>query len=127
MKRLIFSLMLVVFVSQNLYANMHKKAEAEFRNGNINNSLKIFKKSCKKKNANSCGMLGYLYEGNKEQVKKDMSKAIHYYELSCKYGDIRACGILGDVYTKKAIYFQKQACNGGSKNSCRYYKQLKKI
>ena len=127
MRVLILSIISIILFSQNIYANMHKKAEAEFRNGNINKSLKIFKKSCKKENANSCGMLGYLYEGNKKQVKKDMLKAIHYYKLSCEYGDIRACGILGDIYTKKAMYFQKLGCNGGSKNSCRYYKQLKKI
>ena len=119
-------LILFIFLS-TLNANMHKKAEAEFRNGNIKNSLKMFKQSCKTKNANSCGMLGYLYEGNRKQVKKDMAKAIYYYQLGCKLGDNRACGILGDIYLKKAIDFNKKACNGGDKDCCRYYKKLKKI
>ena len=127
MKKFILGLVLLSLLSNSLYANMHKKAEAEFRNGNITNSLKIFKQSCKKKNANSCGMLGYLYEGNKKQVKKDMTKAIYYYQLGCKYGDNRACGILGDIYIKKAMHFNKKACTGGDKDCCRYYKQLQKI
>ncbi len=122
----IFMIFIFLF-TVDVYANMYNKAEAEFRNGNITNSLKIFKQSCKKKNANSCGMLGYLYEGNKKQVRKDMSKSIYYYELGCTYGDYKACGILGDIYLKKAIKVQKKSCELGHKNSCRYYQQLKKI
>jgi len=60
-------------------------------------SLQKLKKSCKRKDANSCLDVGILYQMGK-RVKKDYKKAKFYYEKACNLKNKEGCMYLADAY-----------------------------
>lgn len=98
---------------------------------NINEAVKWYRKSAKKKYTKALNNLAYLYQ-NGNGVEKDIRKAEELLKMSAKQGDDVACLNLGILYQtnneinmENAKFWYKKAMNKGNEVAERMYKRIR--
>lgn len=98
---------------------------------NINEAVKWYRKSAKKKYTKALNNLAYLYQ-NGNGVEKDIRKAEELLKMSAKQGDNVACLNLGILYQtnneinmENAKFWYKKAMNKGNEVAERMYKRIR--
>ncbi len=98
---------------------------------NINEAVKWYRKSAKKKYTKALNNLAYLYQ-NGNGVEKDKRKAEELLKMSAKQGDDVACLNLGILYQtnneinmENAKFWYKKAMNKGNEVAERMYKRIR--
>lgn len=120
--RLIF--ILIVFFN-SLFANYFAEGMKEYRKGNEQKALELFRVSCKKDGVDSCYYIAEHFEAG-FSLKKNNSYAKEFYEMSCNAGKYEACSRLAHSYLNgvfveknfvKALELYEIGCNQGKFSS----------
>lgn len=113
--RYFLALVLVAFASQNLAQNLQddlpqklslkpcENAESKLDSAKCEKIIAYLEKSCKKRGAQACTALGYLYE-NGLGIAKNIKRALSHYGRAC---DLRAgfgCVNAGAIYAEAKNY-----------------------
>ena len=82
-------LLLLVFII-SIQADIIQKANKKYIMGDFKRAAKYMPDACKKDDAKSCYLAGYLFV-NGIGVTQDIKRAIEFYAKSCKLGYKKAC------------------------------------
>lgn len=131
MKRIILSVCLLFSV--NLFADLILNGDKEYREGNYEKAMLIYKKACDIDNGKGCNHVATMYI-KANGVEQDPKKAISFITKACDLKEAKACydlayfyyrGLYVDKDKTKAISLFDRACNAGSVKGCKNYKRLK--
>ena len=94
-----------------------------FKVGKYSKAIKLLKISCNNNMAETCGLLGSIYDEGRG-VDVDLDKSIYFYQKGCDLNYTKSCSNLSNIYRKKgmfkkAFHIDKESCNTKkSKGSC---------
>ena len=109
MKKKILGLLIILMtLTQSLYANLYQGGINEYKNSNEKKSLSLFKESCKTEGSYFCYEIGKkIFLG--ETLNKDYKNAKYFLKKACEKDFLKACNMMGYIYGngltgKKDIY-----------------------
>ena len=118
---------------QTLFAAAVNDGFEQYKKGNNEQAIEIFKKACNEGASSGCYNLGLLYY-NGTEVEQEYFKAAEAFSKACDDGHTKACYNLGIMYVEgkdlrknniKALELFTKACGMNLKEACKAYDDLK--
>lgn len=110
-----------IFLFSFLYADMQDGIK-EYKNGNKEKALEIFRNSCDNKEIFNCLNTGNMFLTGKV-LEKNMDYAKEFYKRSCDLKVYNGCFILGKIYMQeknndKALEYLDISCDKDFTEAC---------
>jgi uncharacterized protein len=126
LKKLLKITLFFFFGVQTLFAAAVNDGFVEYKNGNNEQAIEIFKQACENGASSGCYNLGLMYY-NGTNVEQEYFKAAEAFSKACDGGHVNACYNLGYMYqngfgvrldSKKALSLYEKTCDAGLGASC---------